>query len=192
VITSIGKFYHLFAPWNTTWHSFHPIDPRARAKLTGTVIKVESLFSWLPPNLLLHFLLAMSATDLSSWFHCYVFFQAVFFHTVLAQKLFFFSYTFFQSTSGKPTRGEWEFYTLHAHAIKYFHFSMKLFFPRQRFRYFSDFLFSSFLFSSPCWMFSTTFLPACPWPCSPVLLFCPASFFDFPLRECPAECRLSS
>ena len=24
VITCIGKFYHLFAPWNTTWHCFYP------------------------------------------------------------------------------------------------------------------------------------------------------------------------
>ena len=49
-ITCIGKFYHWFAPWNTTWHSFYPIDPRARAKLTGIVIKVEGLFCWLPPT----------------------------------------------------------------------------------------------------------------------------------------------
>ena len=26
-ITCIGKFYHLFAPWNTTWHSFYLINP---------------------------------------------------------------------------------------------------------------------------------------------------------------------
>ena len=106
-------------------------------------------------------------------------------------KINFFSYVLpihFQQTNQGGVRVS----TPNAYAIKYFHFSMKLFFPRQRFRYFSDFLFSSFLFSSPCWMFSTTFLPACPWPCSPVLLFCPASFFDFPFRECPAECRLSS
>ena len=106
-------------------------------------------------------------------------------------KINFFSYTFFQSTSSKLTRGEWEFLHRTRTPSNIFIFRWS-YFPRQRFRYFSDFLFSSFLFSSPCWMFSTTFLPACPWPCSPVLLFCPASFFDFPFRECPAECRLSS
>ena len=33
MITRIGKFYHLFASWNTTWHSFYPIDPKAFAKV---------------------------------------------------------------------------------------------------------------------------------------------------------------
>ena len=42
-ITCIGKFYHLFAPWNTTWHSFYPIDPRARAKMADIVNKVYSV-----------------------------------------------------------------------------------------------------------------------------------------------------
>ena len=28
IITCIGKCYHLFAPWNTSWHCFYPIDPK--------------------------------------------------------------------------------------------------------------------------------------------------------------------
>ena len=39
-ITRIGKLYHLFAPWNTTWHSCYPFDPRAQAKMAGIVNKV--------------------------------------------------------------------------------------------------------------------------------------------------------
>ena len=40
-VTRIGKFYHLFAPWNTTWvHSFYSMDPGACKKMAGIVNKV--------------------------------------------------------------------------------------------------------------------------------------------------------
>ena len=39
-ITRISKFYHLFAPWDTTWHCFYPSNPKARAKMAGIVNKV--------------------------------------------------------------------------------------------------------------------------------------------------------
>ena len=40
VIIHIGKFYNLIAPWNTTWHCFYPINPKARAKMADIVNKV--------------------------------------------------------------------------------------------------------------------------------------------------------
>ena len=36
----IGQFYLLFAPWNTTWHYFYPVNPKARAKMVGIVNNV--------------------------------------------------------------------------------------------------------------------------------------------------------
>ena len=39
-ISYIGKFYLLFASWETTWHCPYPISPKARAKMAGTVNKV--------------------------------------------------------------------------------------------------------------------------------------------------------
>ena len=42
MITRIGKFYRLFAPWNTTqW--FYPNNPKASAKTAGIVDKVYLL-----------------------------------------------------------------------------------------------------------------------------------------------------
>ena len=29
----IGKFYHLFAPWHTTWRGFNPINHKERVKM---------------------------------------------------------------------------------------------------------------------------------------------------------------
>ena len=50
--TRIGKFYHLFAPWNTTWHYFYyPIDPERRAKMAGIVNKVYSESNLVPCTL---------------------------------------------------------------------------------------------------------------------------------------------
>ena len=39
-ITRIGRVYHLFSSWHTSWHRFYPIDPRARAKMAGIVNNV--------------------------------------------------------------------------------------------------------------------------------------------------------
>ena len=33
MISRIGKCYHLFAPQNTTWHCFYPINPKSLAKI---------------------------------------------------------------------------------------------------------------------------------------------------------------
>ena len=40
---SIGNVGHLFAPWNTTWHCFYPINPKGRAQIAGIVNKVYSI-----------------------------------------------------------------------------------------------------------------------------------------------------
>ena len=34
------QIYLLFPPWNTTWHGFYPINPKARAKMAGILNKV--------------------------------------------------------------------------------------------------------------------------------------------------------
>ena len=48
-ITRTGKFYHLFAPWNTKWHYFYDlIDPERRAKMVGIVNKVYSESNLVP------------------------------------------------------------------------------------------------------------------------------------------------
>jgi len=39
-MSRIGKFYLLFASWNTTWHCFHPVNPKGRAKIASIVNKV--------------------------------------------------------------------------------------------------------------------------------------------------------
>ena len=39
---SYWQILSLVCPWNTTWHSFYPIDLRARAKMAGIVNKVYS------------------------------------------------------------------------------------------------------------------------------------------------------
>ena len=35
-----GKFYYLFAPWNTMWYHFYTINPKANAKMAGIVNKL--------------------------------------------------------------------------------------------------------------------------------------------------------
>ena len=38
--SAFGKFYLLFAPWNTTWHCFYPINSQMPAKMVGIVNNV--------------------------------------------------------------------------------------------------------------------------------------------------------
>ena len=38
----MNKFYLLLARWNTTWHCFYPINPKARAKMAGILNKFYS------------------------------------------------------------------------------------------------------------------------------------------------------
>ena len=40
VKTLYWQILSLVCPWNTTWHSFYPFDPRAQAKMAGIVNKV--------------------------------------------------------------------------------------------------------------------------------------------------------
>ena len=37
---ALPNFIFLFAPWNTMWHCFYPINPEARAKMAVIVNKV--------------------------------------------------------------------------------------------------------------------------------------------------------
>ena len=51
-ISCICGFYHLLAPWETTWHCFCPVSASARAKMAGIVSKVNCTWvkkgrSWL-------------------------------------------------------------------------------------------------------------------------------------------------
>ena len=39
-VKCFGKFYHLFAPQNTTWHCVYPIDPKEHAKMVDIMNKV--------------------------------------------------------------------------------------------------------------------------------------------------------
>ena len=39
-VKCFGKFYHLFAPQNTTWHCIYPIDPKEHAKMVDIMNKV--------------------------------------------------------------------------------------------------------------------------------------------------------
>ena len=44
-----NSYWQIFAPWNTTWDCFYPINPKARAKMTGITNKVYfSSDEWTP------------------------------------------------------------------------------------------------------------------------------------------------
>ena len=47
-ISSIRQIYRLFAPWNTMWHCFYPIDFKARAKMTSILNKIKYIFQLVP------------------------------------------------------------------------------------------------------------------------------------------------
>ena len=120
-ITGIAKFYFLFAPWNTTWHSFYPIDPRARAKLVGIENKVEGLFSWLPPPPppLTSSSIFYSQCPLQIFHRGFIvcLLPSSFLPHCPRTKMFFFSYTFLHPLLSTPTRwGEWEFSTSRTNA----------------------------------------------------------------------------
>ena len=40
------EWYYLFALWSTTWHFFHPIDPKVRAKMAVIVNKVYCIWRY--------------------------------------------------------------------------------------------------------------------------------------------------
>ena len=53
-MTRIGKFYHFFTPWNTTWHCLYPINPKARAMTADIMNKVYYSFIQIPLRFWLH------------------------------------------------------------------------------------------------------------------------------------------
>ena len=43
IVMIYGKFCHLFAAWNTTWHQFYPINPNEPERIVGIMNEVYNL-----------------------------------------------------------------------------------------------------------------------------------------------------